>query len=150
LVDQGYCFKKLVFLGSERQLQDFERVGLPATVATEAQMMRYFHEQSSLHKRTDALFVNSLMKRDGEHVARPTTDDTFIDFLSCKEKPGTCLVISTNPYLARQVRVARYFLEPHSYTVEGAGIKADGTIDVIMLLDEFARLLYQEIKILEK
>lgn len=147
LVHDGYVFSTLVLLGSERPLEQFEKQGLPEDVTTESAMMRYELNQTALKDFPRVIYISSPMKKVNTKVVRPTTDDTFNDFLKMDPIPGHCLVISNNPYIKRQQEVARALL-PAGFTVEGFGRAARmETFDIHMALDEFARMLYQELQV---
>ena len=82
LIKEGYTFQKIVLLSGARPLQDFEKYGLPQTVATEAEMMHYVYDHSTLKdSQAELILVNSPMKVVNGKQSRPTTDDTFKDFL---------------------------------------------------------------------
>ena len=101
LIQEGLTFEYLVLLGGMRELQEFEKAGLPAEIVTESDMMHYVAQHSSL-KDCQIIQVNAPMiqKADGTTV-RPTTDDTIKHFLANAPKKGSFLVISNNPYIAR-------------------------------------------------
>ena len=78
-------------------------------------------------------------------VRRATTGDTIIDWHKTKPQPGTCLFISSQPYVKYQDAVIQSLL-PQNFIVEtvGSGIKNPSTVDVNGCLDTLARRLYQE------
>ncbi len=147
LIDAGYTFDYVVLLGGERPLQELEKVNLPESVKTETDMMVHFFKNSPL-KDSKMILVNAPMvqKADGTLV-RPNTDDTLVYFQQTAPEDGSFLVISNNPYIARQTKVAQRILDQKRFPVDGAGKKADAEeLDIIMVMDEFARLVYEEFK----
>jgi len=149
LIQKGYTFETIVLLGGARELRDEEKEGLPATVTTEAQMMAYLCAQHPLLKDYATILVNAPMiqKTDGTFT-RPTTDSTLVHFAQIAPHDGTCLVISNNPYIVRQTMVTRRILDQSRFCTDGAGKEADeDTADIIMLMDEFARTVYEEFKL---
>lgn len=75
--------------------------------------------------------------------ARPTTDDTLRTFVQQSSKTRTCLVISNDPFTLCQTLTARRLLAPHGYIVEGAGDGKFHYEDIRIVMDEFARALYE-------
>lgn len=147
LFEQGYLFEHIVLLGGERLLRSFERDGLPENFTTEIQMMQYFCQQYQVFKNQQIMLLNAPMiqKSDGT-LSRPTTDSTLTYFAQIAPKAGACLVISNNPYIPRQTKVAQRILDQSRFPTEGAGPAFKGDIDIVMVMDEFARRLYEECK----
>lgn len=146
LCDKGYSFGKIVLLGSERPLRDEEKVGLPQEIKTEAEMILYVFE--TIFGHNDVLLINSPMKEINGKLIRPNTDDTLYDFFGCAPQGGTGLVISHNPYIPRQTKVAQRILSKPRFVIEGAGADSSSNNEVedkaiLILMDEFARLLYE-------
>ena len=79
-------------------------------------------------------------------MRRPNTEDTVEEFLKLKPKPGSYLVISNQPFILRQHSVMKSLL-PRGFKIEtvGYGVKSD-SLNISLILDAFARLLYQENK----
>lgn len=145
LIEQGYTFKYIVLLGGERQLRDVEKEGLPETVTTEAQMMAYVCAQKPTLNAQKIILVNAPMiqKEDGT-VTRPTTDSTLAHFAQIAPEDGSCLVISGNPYNVRQTKVAQRVLDQSRFPTEGAGGSMPENLDIFVVMDEFARTIYEE------
>ncbi len=147
LVKRGLTFNRLVLLGGMRELQDIEKVGLPEEIKQELEMMRYVVDNSSL-KNSEIIEVNTPMeqKPDGTQV-RPNTDDTIKYFAQIAPQPGAFLVISNNPYTQRQTKVTKRLLDQEQFPTQGAGPALDAEErDIVMIMDEFARTLYEETK----
>lgn len=148
LEKEGFSFKEIVLLGGARQLRDDEKEGLPSTVTTEAEMMKYLCESNPELKNKKILLVDAPMiqKADGTFT-RPTTDSTLVHFAKIAPESGSCLVISNNPYVIRQTKVAQRILDQSRFPTDGAGkaAKEDAT-DIVILMDELARTIYEEFK----
>lgn len=145
LYDEGYRFKHVVLLGGVRELQVGEKVGLPADVTTEAEMMAYEYKQLACFENVQMLLVNAPMiqKPDGSS-ARPTTDSTLELFAKVAPSDGSCLVVSNNPYILRQTKTAQRMLDQARFPVTSAGPAASPDGNIVIFMDEFARTLYEE------
>ncbi len=147
LIDAGYTFDYIVLLGGARPLQEKEKANLPENVTTEAEMMAYLFNNSKLKDNKMILVVAPMVQKADGTLARPNTDDTLVYFAQTAPQDGSFLVISNNPYILRQTKVAQRILDQKRFPVEGIGKKADEQeIDIIMVMDEFARTLYEEFK----
>jgi len=149
LCQQGYAFKTIVLLGGERTLRDIEKNELPSEVLTETDMMKYLCQECTALKNHEILVVNApMIKKDDGTFTRPTTDSTLQYFANIAPRNGTCLVISNNPYVIRQTGVATRILDQSRFACEGAGVALDNEddADIVMLMDEFARTLYEQYK----
>lgn len=145
LKQRGITFETIVLLGGARQLQESEKNGLPEDITTEAQMMEYLCAHHPVLKHDKVLLVDApMIKREDGTLTRPTTDSTIVHFANIAPCDGSCLVISNNPYVVRQTKVAQRLLDQYRFPTQGAGKKADEeTIDMIVLMDEFARTVYE-------
>lgn len=142
---EGYRFKYVALLGGMRELRPEEKNGLPAHITTEAQMLEYEYHQLGGLEGTQLLLVNAPMvqKADGS-VVRPITDDTLRYFAKIAPIEGLSLVVSNNPYKARQVKTAQRILDPTRFPVSGAGSAVDVNGNIVIIMDEFARTVYEE------
>lgn len=145
LLEQGYTFKYIVLLGGVRELRDVEKENLPAPIQTEAQMMEYVYGQIPTFKDQHMILVNAPMiqKADGT-LTRPTTDSTLVHFAQEAPEEGSCLVISGNPYNVRQTKVAQRILDQTRFPTQGAGDAMSAELDIFVVMDEFARTIYEE------
>jgi hypothetical protein len=166
LWNQGVRFDHIVLLGSERPLDpaiespqtlhglhdssllkrnDF--VPLAELPKTEAQAFAYIFNQIALPdqmKSVPLTIIDSKMRTNPDNtVKRPTTGDTIFDWLAQQPKPGTCLLISNQPYVHYQDSVAKTFI-PANWPVETVGQSASNSTRIVELLDTLARTLYQE------
>ncbi|NGX54380.1 MAG: hypothetical protein K1000chlam4_01106, partial [Chlamydiae bacterium] len=99
--ERGVRFNKLIVLTGDRPcvpgLDDIEGP-LPQN---ETEMMKRLFKQMDLPAEWDAivLFVDA-PKRPG--MRRPDTIDTYRKWLAMDPKPGSCLIISSQPFIFRQ------------------------------------------------
>ncbi|MBY0109935.1 MAG: hypothetical protein K2X90_02375 [Candidatus Babeliaceae bacterium] len=147
LIDCGLSFDYIVLLGGARPLLQKEKTGLPEHITTEAEMMVYLFNNSSLKNNKMIIVDAPLVKKPDGTITRPTTDQTLVNFTKIAPQEGSFLVVSNNPYILRQTKVAERILDKKRFPVEGVGAPADmQNIDIVMLMDEFARTLYEEFK----
>jgi hypothetical protein len=163
-------YKKIIFLVGQRprnevieteELLKHPDSNLPQNMAwhydgviprTETEMAQMIIAQTKLPHaiRKRILFIDTPMqqKADGSKV-RPTTDDTVLAWLATNPLPGTVLCISSQPYIDRQLLVARRLL-PDLFTVECVGPAENSTkARLAVLFDALARMLW-EIKQMKK
>ena len=150
LCQAGYGFKYIVLLGGERPLRDIEKENLPSDVSTESQMMVHLYGNNQILKDKKALLVNApMVKKDDGTINRPTTDDTVEHFALIAPENGPCLVISHGYYTPRQTKATQRILDQSRFPTDGSGKKINQDsekLDIVMLLDEFARDLNEEYK----
>jgi hypothetical protein len=159
LCEKGYKTKELVLLGSERPLHPIEE---PAEIygphnppKTEYEMMKWIdsHAQmSSEARRIKRTFINTPNTVDANgKIKRATTADTFREWLKTNPTPGSCLIVSNQPFVGYQEAVARLYL-PELFKIDATGQTTNhdqkGIISII--LDSLARWIYQENLIREK
>ena len=172
LIDQwnsGVRFDELIFLGGTRPLHtklenkelllDSHNKELPfkkdwklegPLPKTEYEMIKMIFDQSDLpdelKKNVVVTFIDTPMqkKSDGT-LRRPNTEDTIGSWLSENPKPGTCLVISNQPYVGYQDSVVRTLL-PKDFYIETIGCEAYHDLPIVVHLDNITRWLYQERK----
>lgn len=148
LQELGYSFDYIVLLGSARPLTAEEKTSLAITLETEAEMMRYLYDHHQTLRKDDLalIVIDAPMKQSKDGVLlRPTTDDTLREFKQQAPKKGSCLVISNNPYVLRQVKVCERILQNSEFEIVGAGEALDTEkVNIHILMDEFARTLYEE------
>jgi len=159
LCEKGYKTKEIVFLGSERPLHPIEEpaeiYGTDNPPKTEYDMMKWIdsHAQMSPEvRRIKRTFINTPNTVDANgRIKRATTADTFREWLKTNPTPGSCLIVSNQPFVGYQASVARSYL-PKSFKIDATGQTANhdqkGTISII--LDSLARWIYQENLIREK
>ena len=89
---------------------------------TELEMMEFVWGNKELPQGLQDIEVHLIdapMKpnpRDSSKPFRPTTKDTFIEWQKENPNPGSCLIISSNPFVGRQHLAAKEFV-PNAETV---------------------------------
>lgn len=153
LCDAGYQIKEIILLGSERPLNPAEEpaeiFGTDNPPKTEHEMMKWIDTHASMTDTTRHIkrtYVNAPNTIDANgNIKRANTADTFKEWLKTNPKPGSCLVVSNQPYVGYQAAVARLYL-PSSFTIDAAGQETNhdqkGIVSII--LDSIARWIYQE------
>lgn len=141
LVESGVSFDKLVLLTGERPLLESEKQKMKREngddLQTEAEMMRWVYEASSLSKEASLLLINVPMK-EGK---RPNTLDTILAWLETNPETESILAISNQPYVHYQQAVLESVV-PFKIEVVGPTIQGNPSVD--LMLDTFAReLIYQ-------
>lgn len=167
LIENGYSFNTIALLGGKRTLLPEEKEGLPEHIQTEAAMMTHMYQEHPHLKYKKILLIDAPMikKKDGT-LTRPTTDSTLEYFAQVVEsdrkrqregrailnavlgqsqdedqKPS-CMVISNGQYIIRQMTVAARILAPLCI-VDADGPDESDASDIVMLMDEFARFVYE-------
>lgn len=153
LKKNGLTYSTVFLLGGERELLDEEKRDLPDHITTESQMILFLFQNHPLSKDTEGILINTprIQRQDGTST-RPTTHSTLAHFATIAPHVGSCLLISNTPYIIRQTKIAQHILDQNRFPVEGIGKKMnDDEEDVFLLMDEFARTLYEICKnVLEK
>ncbi len=168
LWEKGIRFTTVVLLGSDRPLnstvetdsvlKNMPQQGLPtdkkwqapATMPkTESSMMRMLYEQVEMPdamRKCPLIVVSSSQTTaaDGT-IRRATTADTIIDWLKMNMQPGTCLFISSQPYVGYQHAVVQTLL-PQNFIPDTVGphVKDPSKLDISIFLDTLARRIFQE------
>lgn len=155
---KGTRFKEVVFLGSERPRNvDRETAEILYRGSykkgivfpeTECEIMKLLFSQADVSREfvenVHVTFINAPMRKNPNgKVMQPTASDALKVWLKDCAKPGTCLVVSNNPYLGYTNSVVKTFL-PSSFTVETVGPAANKMSNVAVHLDNLTRWLYQE------
>ena len=83
-------------------------------------------------------------KSDGT-ISRANTEDTLRHWLTTDPIPGTCLAVSSQPFVGYQHSVARTVL-PVNFEIETVGDISAEDEPLAVYLDTVARWLYQEKK----
>ena len=117
---------------------------------TEFEMLQFVWNQSDLPSEIVNLPISWIevpMKESssGKKI-RPGTIDLLEAWLKNNPMIGSCLAISTQPFIGQQNSALRTVLEPQGFTVETIGYKTSVVSRIEVCLDNIARLLYQEKK----
>lgn len=166
LWNQGIRFKELLFLVGQRFLDpelekeeilcDYHNLDLPIKAewikphilpTTETDMAKMVFQQTDLPQDFKNMVRVHFIDAPGKITAegkftRPTTADTFIEWLATNPQPGTILAISTQPFVGYQYTIAK-FLVPSTFALEVIGKEANkDDLKVAIILDNLARWLY--------
>ena len=135
---------------AELTFKDESRWTPPAEMpTTEAGMMRLVFEQSDITPWAGVFIDTPLQPTPDGKTRHPNTTDTAKEFLKVNPKPGTYLVVSSQPFVARHTLNVQNAL-PNGFTVVGIGYAAALTTPFKTFLDETARLLCEEVALLNK
>ncbi len=145
LWQQGVCFDEVVLLTGARDL-DPKREDFPEGLKTETDLLIYLFENHPLHKYVSYTVIDSEKTTlKDELLHRPTTASTILKWLDDSPTPGSCLAISTQPFVGYQEAVVRFFL-PEAFAVEAVGpaITNPTYYPLSVYLDNFAKWLAYE------
>lgn len=166
LLNKHITTRKLMLVGSERQLDDKEREFLRERKLNFVAVRPYLKVETS----TEILMMLALLRRIGfpgpsedivEIVAPPdpfdngrgswipNTGDTLRYWLRREPRIGTCLVVSSQPFISYQETIARKVLEPAGFQVFACGPQATEDLAITKYLDNIAKLCYEEAQILK-
>lgn len=117
---KGVRFDQIYLLTGARQL-DPQRESYPAGLTYETDLFIHLFKNHPLSKIAPMKVIDSPEQTlpDGT-VRRPDTASTVRDFLKTAPRPGSCLVISTQPFVGYQEAVVKCFL-PSSFVIECVG-----------------------------
>ncbi len=156
--NQGVRWKECVLFGSARPLvydKEIELIMKEYGIAqdqcpkTEAEMMKYLYETIDLPDEMRACkltIIDVPMLDNGKGgMRRATTQDTIDWWLNEQPQSGSCLVISSQPFIAYQYSVLITYI-PKKFSIEviGQGAPGKGASEIGTYFDTLARLLYQE------
>ena len=152
LTSSGLRFKAVALLGSHRPLERQHEIepmmaenSFSVVPLTEIEMMEALFGQSTLKSldQKSILPIASPMKIiDDKHIVRANTLDTVEDFLRLKKKPGSVLVISSQPHVLRQHLVVSKALNDQ-WQIETVGESSSKSLPTAVYLDEAARTLFE-------
>lgn len=146
--------KQLVVLSGMRLLTDQEKsllkenYNIDYNLEYETDMILFILQKTNLASSLKLLPLTVVNTLTDHPEKRPTTNDT-IDYWLKKFNPktGTCLAVSSNPYIGYQESALKSIL-PKEFAVEVVGdidkdLKLSNT-KVALILDSLARWIYQE------
>lgn len=139
---RGVRFTHLYFLSGERPLNaDLENI----EAKTEKEMMERLWEEALLPEEMRLVvkvhFINAPMKKIGDSIFRPTTEDTVKEWVKTEPPFGHYLAVSNAPYIVRQDLIMRA-ASPEEYTFETIGQKAYSEQKIAIFLDEVTRAVF--------
>ncbi len=146
LWDKGYRFDHVVVLSGERVL-DAKVEKIPEGCKSESDAAHAMWKTVDLSPEVRNLpitFVDTPMIPVYMGKRRPGTADTIAKWVKTSPKPGSCLIISNQPYITYQEATIRLLL-PKGFTLEAVGPGAvPAELNAADILDSIARWLYQE------
>jgi hypothetical protein len=141
LWEKGVRVKKVVLLTGDRPLDPILEHFKPPIV-NETEMMQFLYAHTPMPESLKALPWIVVDTPKGTK-SRPNTADTAIEWLKSSPTPGSCLVISCQPFIGYQDAVLKTQL-PKIFSVETVGPEAPKDTLLEMCLDNLARWIYTE------
>jgi hypothetical protein len=107
--------------------------------------------EKSKFKHDNIVFINAPKKPNG---SRPTTHDTVDAWIATNPKPGSCLSISSQPFVYYQEITMKNALEKHpDFGIEGVGFDYDDPDyfknNIGAYLDNLARTIFTLVQMKE-
>jgi hypothetical protein len=142
IADSGIHFKQVVLLSGARPL-DSKVEKIPGGCKTEGEAMESLWKACFLSKQVAwRHFEHPMITTSDGKVRRPTTADTFLLWMANKPQPGSCFMVSDQPYCLYQQFIAEATL-PQEFKFETVGSAADPSEqNPVVMLDTIARCLY--------
>ena len=159
--EEGVRFKSLVFLGEKRTL-DFEKekklllknsnnqIRTKASKKmpqAEIDMMKFIYENTEVPKEMRALktvFIDGAMDITDREIVLPNIFNAILTwFNGAKPAEGSCLVVSSQPYVGYQESIVRAALNKN-FEIEAIGDAALPETKVSIYLETLAKWMYQE------
>lgn len=159
--EEGVRFKSLVFLGEKRAV-DFEKEkkmllnnsnnqirtkAIKKMPQIEIDMMKFIYENTEVPKEMRELktvFIDGAMDILDCDIVLPNIYNSILAWFY-KEKPiaGSCLVVSSQPYVGYQESIVKEALN-RNFEIEAIGDAAISDTKVSTYLETLAKWLYQE------
>ena len=116
----------------------------PDGIKTETELFIYLFEKHPLYGITPHLVIDAPKQIlvDGT-IRRLNTFSTVVEWLKTNPEKGSCLAISTQPFVGRQEAVLRSLL-PIDFEVEAVGPQMKREYPLSIYLDNFAKWLKYE------
>jgi hypothetical protein len=146
LYEKGIRFKQVILLTGARPL-DPEVESIPPGCKTEGEALDYLWKSMKLSKQVAWKYFECPMVTlaDGKEK-RPNRAEAFQFWLKTSPPPGTCLLISNQPYCHYEQALAQNVL-PKEMKFEVVGPKADpASQNGNVMLDNLARWIYESSK----
>jgi len=141
--NQGVRFNMIVFLTGQRPLHlEKEKAFLP--LKTETAMMIYTWEQAKMPLELREVPLVVIDAPPLPLRGRPTTESTVYVWLKHNPKPGSILMVSSQPYVGYQQAILQTLLP--SFTIEGVGAEGGSSLPTSVLLDTLGKQLSWENK----
>lgn len=143
--EQGTRFRHLVFLVSERPLDPTIETEAKEW-GTEGEAARQLWAQATLPtdlRNVDTTFIVTPLQHDAQGgIRRPSRADTLTAWKATNPVPGSCLLISSQPFVSFDQAIARNILSK-DFFIETVGAAASTkNLKATVVLDTIARWLY--------
>lgn len=141
---QAVRFPKLVFLCSKRPIEP-QADGSIALRTEEEAGMSLIQEilQEEVLNNIQLICISVPLENKDEKSVFPNTADTLASWLSSSPMPGSCLFISSQPFIHYQDAIVRSMLPKHFF-FETVGPMSTLEVPASILLDTVAKWLYVE------
>lgn len=137
--ERGVRFDQIVLLTGARDLDPKIEI-VPEGLQTETELFVYLFDRHPLNGLVPHVVIDS-PKRG---TLRPNTESTVAEWLKTSPIAGSCLAISTQPFVGRQEAVLRSVL-PTCFDVEAIGPQMGQDYPLSIYLDNFAKwILYEQ------
>lgn len=117
-------------------------------IKTEMDVLKLIYDYIDMPEAMRNIPVVSIDVANADHAIL-TTADIVNSWLRTNPTPGNCLAISCQPYVHYQNTVLKTLL-PQNYPVETVGTGCAPHDNIAVMLDNLARMLYQELQYLQK
>lgn len=137
---RGVRFDTLVFLTGKRKIHPEKESPeiLGCTLKTEIDVMRLVWEQSELSEELRKIPLEIIDADPFPFRERPNTLATVLAWLAKNPMPGSCLVVSNQPYVAYQHEIFVALL-PKTFSVESIGAAGGRNTPLSVLMDTVGR-----------
>lgn len=142
--EHGVRFSHVVLLSGERPL-DPQIEPMASLFTTESDLMNYLWNtltQGEIHS-LPVITISSPMKSSSAGLKRPTTADTVIDWMKMSPIEGSCIAVSSQPFVPYQESVLQTYLPP-GFAVETIDPKQSHPFSLSLYLDTLAKWMFQE------
>ncbi|MBS0629085.1 MAG: hypothetical protein JSS30_02530 [Verrucomicrobia bacterium] len=136
--ERGVRFDQIILLTGARDL-DPKIEEIPEGLQTETDLFVYLFDHHPLNGLVPHLVIDS----PKQAARRPTTASTVLEWLKSNPKGGSCLAVSTQPFVGYQEAVVRSLL-PTAFEVEAIGPQMGQNYPLSIYLDNFAKWLKYE------
>lgn len=137
---RGVRFEALIFLTGQRDIDPIKEP-LPPGVDSESQMMIRIYRAHPLSKAALDLPVSVIdTSKQIDTMRRPNRADTVNAWLKTRPQPGSCLSISSQPFVGYDEAILRGLLPPE-FSFEVVGEADEGRFPLVFYLDNIAKWL---------
>lgn len=134
----GIQLSTLIFHAGEHSLPSYDR----NKNVTELKALQKLYQQAGLAKKFSQM-AHHWIAIPLQNGRNPNTADGIITWLAHKPRPGSCLVISSQPYIRYQHEIFKMYM-PSSFTIETVGPACDTAVPVSEILDSITRHFHQQ------